>query len=206
MRISAGIPLLIHCESVEMLLVKLTVETQARLVLNEDVYLQRSARTCSALVRCSPYVSKSTIPQTKIARRLKSNSGGRNPSKTVQEKLRRTKKVSLNNHVNISLHANSSILDIISQRLHLAVHRQVFSGCQAQSKIDSLCTLTVPPNMYPSTNGKLCKCEYMIDIEADLPWAFDVNIQSKIVIALLPAPDMVSATMVHPSYVQSWQW
>jgi len=36
----------------------------------------------------------------------------------------------------------------------------------------------------------LVDCKYELFVEADLPMAFDLEISPKVVIALLPAPDM----------------
>ena len=83
------------------------------------------------------------------------------------------------------------------------IYRQQFPGCKALDTLDQMCHFEVPQNVFPSTNGVYCKCEYILDIEADLPMAIDVNFQSPIVIALLPAPNAVG--VLPAQYYDTWK-
>jgi hypothetical protein len=70
-----------------------------------------------------------------------------------------------------------------------------FPGSDKHSNIESVLPVTLPSDIYPTTNGHLVKCKYELVVECDLPMAFDLQISPKVVMALLPAPDTTYAMM-----------
>jgi len=68
------------------------------------------------------------------------------------------------------------------------ISRWKFPGVAKKSDVDVVLEIKLPEKVYPSSDGNLVKCHYYLDIELDLPFAFDMNIAPKIVLALLPAP------------------
>jgi len=68
------------------------------------------------------------------------------------------------------------------------IARWKFPGVDKKSDKDVVLEIQLPEKVYPSSDGRLVKCAYYLDIELDLAWAFDMNIAPKVVIALLPAP------------------
>lgn len=66
------------------------------------------------------------------------------------------------------------------------LQRKVFPGVKAKSKIEIMMDLTLAPNTFPSSDGKLVDCQYHIDIECDVALASDPELHPKIVICLLP--------------------
>uniref|UniRef100_A0A6B2L2W1 C2 domain-containing protein n=1 Tax=Arcella intermedia TaxID=1963864 RepID=A0A6B2L2W1_9EUKA len=68
------------------------------------------------------------------------------------------------------------------------IARWKFPGVTKKSDFEGTIQVQLPEKIYPSSNGDLVKCHYILEIECDLPWAFDAVIKPKVVIALLPAP------------------
>jgi len=68
------------------------------------------------------------------------------------------------------------------------IARWKFPGQAKKTDFEGNIEIQLPDKIYPSAEGHLVKCSYILDIELDLPWAFDSNIRPHIIIALLPAP------------------
>ncbi len=66
------------------------------------------------------------------------------------------------------------------------MQRKVFPGLKPKSKAEMMLDLTLAPNTFPSTDGKLVDCAYHIDIEQDIAFAGDPELHPKILICLLP--------------------
>eukprot|EP01125_Pyxidicula_operculata_P010744 TRINITY_DN3536_c0_g1_i1.p1 TRINITY_DN3536_c0_g1~~TRINITY_DN3536_c0_g1_i1.p1 ORF type:complete len:491 (+),score=116.80 TRINITY_DN3536_c0_g1_i1:391-1863(+) len=110
--------------------------------------------------------------------------------KTVKVKLHRKLKVKAQN---------------FSKSNKKEVTRWEFPGIPKQTdQMDVVLNLTLPSEVYPSTNGDLIRCEYYLDIELDIPWAFDLNIAPKVVLALLPAPGQPVMIWNNWSSMKSW--
>lgn len=77
-----------------------------------------------------------------------------------------------------------------------------FPGTDKKSNFEGVLTVQLPADIYPSTNGHLCQCWYELFVEADLPMAFDLEITPKVVIALLPAPDVTYT--IYNDYGGGW--
>jgi len=84
------------------------------------------------------------------------------------------------------------VLNIKAKIMHKVTTKEMavwkFPGQSNGVNWDGVVEIQLPEKIYPSTNGSLIQCAYTMSIELDLPWAFDVIINPKIVLALLPAP------------------
>jgi hypothetical protein len=65
--------------------------------------------------------------------------------------------------------------------------------------------IQLPEKIYPSSEGHLVKCSYVMSIELDLAWAFDLIIHPAIVIALLPAPGQAAWFVQDMSQLGGWK-
>jgi len=77
-----------------------------------------------------------------------------------------------------------------------------FPGTSAKQDFEGILSVDLPTNIYPSTDGHLVDCKYELYVEADLPMAFDLEISPKVVVALLPAPDVVYT--IYQDYGGGW--
>jgi len=83
------------------------------------------------------------------------------------------------------LHVKAGIMHKINTK---EICRWKFPGHDKKTDWEGTIEVKLPDKIYPSSEGNLVKCSYILDIELDLPWAFDSNISPKVIIALLPAP------------------
>jgi len=83
------------------------------------------------------------------------------------------------------------------------MQRKVFPGCPKKSETEVMLELPLSAQMFPSTEGQLCKLKYHLDIEADVPMAPDLEVHPKIVLALLP---IQGVPMFNPfaCYTKGW--
>jgi len=79
-----------------------------------------------------------------------------------------------------------------------------FPGQVKKTDFEGTIQIQLPEKIYPSSEGHLIKCSYILDIELDLPMAFDSNIRPKIVIALLPAPGQGMWFLQDMTQLGSW--
>jgi len=70
---------------------------------------------------------------------------------------------------------------------------------------DGMVEVQLPEKIYPSSEGTLTQCSYIMSIELDLPWAFDLIIHPKIVLALLPAPGQAAWFFQDMSQLGNWK-
>jgi len=87
-------------------------------------------------------------------------------------------------------------LHIKAKIMHKTANKEMavwkFPGQAKGMNWDGVLDVQLPERIYPSTNGSLIQCSYHMSIELDLPWALDVIINPKVVLALLPAPGQAS--------------
>jgi len=82
--------------------------------------------------------------------------------------------------------------DSFKKAYNRELYREKFDGVDSKKKKDFVLDFHIKPEIQPSTHGHLITCDYHLDIECDVPWAGDLEVHPKIVIALLPsAPSFV---------------
>eukprot|EP00727_Mastigamoeba_balamuthi_P012795 m51a1_g8138 hypothetical protein (321) ;mRNA; f:16554-18062 len=69
------------------------------------------------------------------------------------------------------------------------VSRDTFEGVDKKSELEKVFNFKLP-NVFPSANGKLVQCNYHLDIECDVPMAFDLEHHVPVTIALMPSAPM----------------
>jgi len=98
------------------------------------------------------------------------------------------------------LHITATYLHKYSTR-DMAVYK--FPG-QSAEKWEGVVEIRLPEKIYPSTTGTLTKCNYVMSIELDIPWAFDVIVHPHIVLALLPSPGQADWFFQDMSQLGGW--
>jgi len=100
-------------------------------------------------------------------------------------------------------------LHIKAKIMHKTTNKEMaiwkFPGQPKGANFDGVVEIQLPERIYPSTNGTLIQCSYQMSIELDLPWAFDVIIHPKIVLALLPAPGQAAWFFQEMNALGSWK-
>jgi len=66
------------------------------------------------------------------------------------------------------------------------VHRMVFEGVKSKETKNLTLEFEIPSDVPPTTHSKFISNDYHLDIECDVPWAGDLEVHPKIVLALLP--------------------
>jgi len=101
------------------------------------------------------------------------------------------------------------VLNIKAKIMHKVTTKEMavwkFPGQANGVNWDGVVEIQLPEKIYPTTNGSLVQCAYTMSIELDLPWAFDVIINPKIVLALLPAPGQALWFFQEMAQLGSWK-
>jgi hypothetical protein len=99
-----------------------------------------------------------------------------------------TKKV---NHIKIKLMRDLQIrAKGFSKRITEEMNRMEFEGVGEKSAMDKVIPFTVAGNVFPTSLGHLVQCQYHLDIECDVPMAFDLEHHVPVVLALMPSVPM----------------
>eukprot|EP01099_Mayorella_cantabrigiensis_P006817 TRINITY_DN581_c0_g1_i3.p1 TRINITY_DN581_c0_g1~~TRINITY_DN581_c0_g1_i3.p1 ORF type:complete len:330 (-),score=85.39 TRINITY_DN581_c0_g1_i3:123-1067(-) len=80
------------------------------------------------------------------------------------------------------------------------LYREKWDGVESKTKKDFVFDFKIKSDIQPSTHGHLISCDYHLDIECDVPWAGDLEVHPKIVVALLPS----AYSPYVPTYQGGW--